>query len=49
MSFKCGECGKTVPKGVSPTMKVVETRTRSKDGGSEIVREIALCPECAKK
>jgi len=52
VSFRCEKCGKVAPKGVSPVMEVIETRPKTYPNGghgTEIVKEIKLCPECAKK
>ena len=53
MSFSCPICKKQVGPGVKMTKIVVESRHkvytehRSKPTGTEIVKEIGVCPECA--
>ena len=53
MSFSCQQCGKQVGSGVKMTKIVTESRRkfykehRSKPVGTEIVKEIGVCPECA--
>lgn len=58
--FKCEQCGKTTRVGEKQTKKVIETRNKTyinedkygnekKTKGTEIVKEINLCEECASK
>lgn len=58
--FKCQICGKITKAGEKQTKKIVETRDKKynyidKHGnkkvstGFEIVKEINICEECAKK
>ena len=58
--FKCELCGKTTQAGEKQTKKIIKTRdkkyiNKDKNGnekvsnGFEIVEEINICEECAKK
>ena len=58
--FKCELCGKITKSGEKQTKKIIETRkvkysNISPNGkekvtdGFEIVKEISICEECAKK
>lgn len=58
MSFCCDRCHKPQPPGTKLTRQVIERRnveyvnvvngSRVKSKGVEIVREIGVCPRCAK-
>jgi len=54
--FKCEECGKVVGPKIRGKMKIIKTRLaiyEDEEGierarGTEIVKEIRVCPECWK-
>ena len=52
MSFRCDRCKTATAKGEKMTRRVTETRPRiypNGGRGTEIVREVRLCPRCASQ
>ena len=52
MGYRCEQCGGTSPKNQACIKKVIKTRQKfyyPKGVGFETVKEIKICPTCAKK
>ena len=46
MAFICEKCGWPQSARTPATKEVVQIRERPNNGGSEIVKEITVCPSC---
>jgi hypothetical protein len=44
--FKCEQCGKLQEARVKSSKKVTETRNKADGKGTEIAKEITVCPSC---